>query len=116
MSLLFAASSTDGSPVAGLLVIAVIIGAYFIPSIVAVARNMHNSGTIFVINLFLGWSFIGWVVALAMACGSHRQPVVQQTFVNNTGHAPVRPQRQEQQHAAPIYDHMRQAYVYQDPV
>jgi hypothetical protein len=43
--------------------------SYFVPSIVAVARKMPNKGSTIVVNLFLGWTFIGWVVALAMACG-----------------------------------------------
>ena len=44
---------------------------YILPSIVAVCRrtNVH-AGSIFIINLFLGWTFLGWVVALAMAVKS----------------------------------------------
>jgi hypothetical protein len=30
---------------------------------------MPNKGSTIVVNVFLGWTFIGWVVALAMACG-----------------------------------------------
>jgi len=44
---------------------------YFVPSIVAVLRHVPNTASVFVINLFLGWSFIGWVVALAMAVRSN---------------------------------------------
>ena len=40
---------------------------YFIPTIVAGSRNVQNTGSVFVINLFLGWTLVGWVVALAMA-------------------------------------------------
>lgn len=47
--------------------------AYFAPSIVALARE-HSIGPVVVVNFFLGWTFIGWVVALAMACGSNRPP------------------------------------------
>jgi hypothetical protein len=39
---------------------------YFIPSIVG--RHKRNAGAIFVMNLFLGWLFIGWVIALIWAC------------------------------------------------
>lgn len=50
--------------------ILVILGVpYFTPSIVAWVRKMPNIGSIIVVNFFLGWTFIGWVVALAMACG-----------------------------------------------
>lgn len=37
---------------------------YFIPAIVAIARKHHNAMAIFLTNLFLGWSVIGWIVAL----------------------------------------------------
>ena len=46
---------------------------YFIPSIVAWARSVKNVGSIIVVNVFLGWTFIGWVVALAWACSSSKQ-------------------------------------------
>jgi len=39
---------------------------YFLPSIVGIGRK--NSGAILILNLFLGWTFIGWVVALTWAC------------------------------------------------
>ncbi len=38
---------------------------YFLPSIVG--RKKKNFGSILVLNIFLGWTFIGWVVALAWA-------------------------------------------------
>jgi hypothetical protein len=40
---------------------------YFLPSIVAGSRHHHNGGAVFVINFFLGWTLIGWAVALAWA-------------------------------------------------
>jgi Superinfection immunity protein len=41
---------------------------YFLPSIVALARSKRNTLPIFLLNLFLGWTLVGWVVALA-GCG-----------------------------------------------
>jgi hypothetical protein len=35
-------------------------------------RKVKHQGSVVVINLFLGWTFIGWVVALAMACRTSR--------------------------------------------
>ncbi len=46
--------------------IAVIL-LYFLPSIVSIAGRHHNSSAICVLNLFLGWTFIGWVIALVWA-------------------------------------------------
>jgi T4 superinfection immunity protein len=43
-------------------------GLYLVPTIVAVARKVSNQGSVIVINLFLGWTLVGWVMALAMAC------------------------------------------------
>jgi hypothetical protein len=43
------------------------ISIYFLPTIVAVCRKKKNAGAIFVLNLFLGLTFIAWVVALVWA-------------------------------------------------
>ncbi|HEX4308551.1 MAG TPA: superinfection immunity protein [Acidobacteriaceae bacterium] len=43
------------------------VGIYFLPSLVAVARRTHNSTGIFLLNLFLGWTGIGWLLALVLA-------------------------------------------------
>lgn len=45
-----------------LVVVAFIL--YFVPSIVALLRNHQNAAAILVLNSLLGWSFIGWVIAL----------------------------------------------------
>jgi hypothetical protein len=57
---------------ASLIFLLVFLVPYFIPSIVALSRGMQNKGSIIVVNLFLGWTFIGWVVALAMACAGKK--------------------------------------------
>jgi hypothetical protein len=44
-----------------------LIWLYFLPTTMAGKRKSRNAGSILVINLFLGWTLIGWVVALAMA-------------------------------------------------
>jgi hypothetical protein len=40
---------------------------YFVPSLLAGARDHHNSSAIFALNLFLGWTLLGWVVAFVWA-------------------------------------------------
>jgi hypothetical protein len=40
---------------------------YFLPSILALARSKRDITAILLLNLFLGWTFIGWVVALVWA-------------------------------------------------
>jgi hypothetical protein len=51
----------------GYLVFAALVGLYFAPTIVARERKVPNFGSIAVIYVFLGWTLVGWVVALAMA-------------------------------------------------
>jgi hypothetical protein len=38
--------------------------AYFLPAIVAEIRGHHQSAAIFLTNLLLGWTGLGWIVAL----------------------------------------------------
>lgn len=63
------ADAGDGTlAVVALLFWAIIIALYFLPTILAKRNEQCNNFTaILLLNLFLGWSFIGWVVALIMA-------------------------------------------------
>ncbi len=48
-----------------------LVGAlYFLPSLVAVLRSVPNVGSVVVLNVFLGWTLIGWVASMAMAARS----------------------------------------------
>jgi hypothetical protein len=40
---------------------------YFLPSIIAAARSKRDLVSIFILNFLLGWTAIGWVVALVWA-------------------------------------------------
>ena len=54
-----------------LLYLIIIVGAvlfYFLPWLIAGARNHHLTGIIAVINIFLGSTGVGWLIALALAC------------------------------------------------
>ena len=63
------AFADDGDALASALVILILVAlglfVYFIPSIVARGKNRANA--IFVLNLFLGWTLLGWVGALVWA-------------------------------------------------
>ncbi len=37
---------------------------YFLPAFVAFRREHHNRMAILMLNIFLGWTFLGWVGAL----------------------------------------------------
>ncbi|HDZ77119.1 MAG TPA: superinfection immunity protein [Candidatus Omnitrophica bacterium] len=51
----------------GIAFILFIILIYFLPWIVAMANNHRNSAAIALLNVLLGWTFIGWVIALVWA-------------------------------------------------
>lgn len=40
---------------------------YFLPAIVAFARSKRDAMSILVLNFLLGWTAIGWVIALVWA-------------------------------------------------
>jgi hypothetical protein len=52
----------------GMIFLAAGLLVYFLPALMAVGTGHHNKGAIFALNLFLGWSFLGWVAAFVWAC------------------------------------------------
>jgi hypothetical protein len=48
------------------------VAFYFLPALVASHRKHPNTNAIAVLNLLLGWSLIGWVVALVWACSAFK--------------------------------------------
>ncbi|PDT77153.1 superinfection immunity protein [Bradyrhizobium sp. C9] len=50
-----------------LILLGVSICIYFIPTFVASERKHQNFAAIVIVNIFLGWTFIGWVAALVWA-------------------------------------------------
>jgi hypothetical protein len=49
---------------------------YFVPTWVAMHRRVPNTGSVMAIDVFLGWTIIGWAVALAMACRDVPAPLM----------------------------------------
>ncbi len=49
---------------------------YFLPSIIALARSKRDTLAIFLLNRFLGWSVIGWIVARVWAAKNDVPAVV----------------------------------------
>lgn len=44
-----------------------LIVLYMLPTVAALARGKKSTASIAIVNLFLGWTFIGWVICLAWA-------------------------------------------------
>ena len=40
---------------------------YFLPTIIAVIKSKRDTVAILLLNVFLGWSVIGWIIALVWA-------------------------------------------------
>ena len=59
--------------------LAIAVYLYFIPAIVASKKKRQDAMAIFVLNLFLGWTFIGWVVALVWAAKTDGVKVIKPT-------------------------------------
>lgn len=57
----------------GFLLLFLLLGLYLLPTFIALDRKVPHTGSVVVINLFLGWTLIGWVVALAMAARTTTQ-------------------------------------------
>lgn len=55
------------SHIALLFLIVAALNLYFVPSIFAFKGEHQNAVAIFALNLLLGWTFVGWVVAFVWA-------------------------------------------------
>jgi len=60
----------EGNPIGPTIFGVLLFIGYWIPSAVAAGRHVRNTGSVVIVNLFFGWTVIGWIVALAMACRS----------------------------------------------
>ena len=50
-----------------LFILLLFIAAYFIPFIIALIRDVRNKVSVFFLNLFLGWTVVGFFVLLFYA-------------------------------------------------
>lgn len=61
---------SDYSNTVALVVFFVAVIIYFLPALIASTRTHPNSSSIMLLNVFLGWTLIGWVVSLAWSASS----------------------------------------------
>lgn len=66
-----------GTVLVHLLVLVLVLLVYFIPSFVAVHRKHQQAAPIFLLNLCLGWTFLGWFVALMWSVSAVHHDVVE---------------------------------------
>lgn len=60
----------------GLTLFVIILALSFIPVIIAAVRKHNDTILIFLLTFFLGWTVIGWIVALIWSLSSNVQGVV----------------------------------------
>jgi len=63
----FAASDSSGDMGGALMLLTFLLACYFLPTIIAGFRHHHNVVAIGLVNLFFGWTLVGWVGALVWA-------------------------------------------------
>jgi hypothetical protein len=51
--------------VQGFFLLIVLVFLYFLPALLANGRKHPNFAPIFIVNLFFGWTLLGWVICLA---------------------------------------------------
>jgi hypothetical protein len=60
---------------------AALSAGYMLPWAIGATRNRTNCAATALVNFFFGWTLVGWMIALVMACGSEpAQPVVVRTI------------------------------------
>jgi len=60
---------------AAAIIIAIFLLIYFIPAIVAGSRDHPQGLAIFMLNLLLGWTALGWIAAIVWACTAVARPM-----------------------------------------
>jgi hypothetical protein len=56
-----------------ILIAGVVLPIYFAPFAIANGRHHNNQAAIFMLNLLLGWTLLGWIIAMIWACTNNRQ-------------------------------------------
>lgn len=52
----------------GVAILALLVLFHFLPTLIALLRGHHNGFAIFLTNLLLGWTVIGWIIAFIWSC------------------------------------------------
>ena len=57
----------NGTILIGLIIVVIAIAIYFLPATIGGNRGINASGALFFVNLFFGWTLIGWLFCLIWA-------------------------------------------------
>ena len=75
-------------PITGFIILIAFLGFFFLPTII-VLNNKGKTSKIptILVNIFFGWTGIGWIVALIMS--TSKDTVAQVIVNNNSGNTPT---------------------------
>lgn len=62
--------------------VAIVLWLTFLPTFIAYRREHPNRVPILLVNLFFGWTLVGWVAALVWACMAFAEPVPVRGFAD----------------------------------
>lgn len=71
----------NGSDVTFFIVLIFLIIIYFLPTLIANGNRKRNAEAIAILNLLLGWTVIGWLVALIWGCTKDAKPVTKEIIM-----------------------------------
>ena len=66
---------------------------YFLPSILAIRKWRYNSAAIIALNIFFGWTLVGWIVSLVWALTSGSEPLTINLVNNMNSAEPTMPSK-----------------------
>ena len=53
-------------------IVLILITLYFIPSIIAIKKKHKDLSKILMINTFLGWTIVGWIISLVIVINKQK--------------------------------------------
>jgi len=87
LAILIVSSGTSASPGLAAVVGAVVVVAlplYFLPVIIAYLRPAPDRASVVIVSILLGWTYVGWVIALALAVRDRRPAIMVLTQPGST--------------------------------
>jgi hypothetical protein len=57
------------------IIVAILTAGYMLPWAIAAVRDVRH-WSVFWVNLLLGWTIVGWIIALVMSLRAQRQVVI----------------------------------------
>jgi Superinfection immunity protein len=79
LAILIVSGGTSASPGLAAIVGAVVVAAlplYFLPVIIAYLRPAPDRASVVIVSILLGWTYVGWVIALALAVRDRRPAIM----------------------------------------